>query len=169
MTAGQGMTFALLGFGLIVSGLSWAETPRAQRHRDLAISLTASKVIAQPDGKETLQSAERAFPGEVIQYDAHYRNESAKTIRDLAPTLPIPNGMSYVPDSAKPAPVKASLDGKTFEDIPLKRKVTLPNGEVEEREVPASEYRALRWFVGEVEAGGSTTVMARAKLLPTTP
>jgi hypothetical protein len=152
-----------------VSSLCSAAAPAGENANDLAISLTAQKVIKGPDGKEVLQPAERAFPGEIVQYDAHYLNKGQQPLRHVEPTLPIPRGMTYLPDSAKPAPAQASLDGKKFEPIPLKRKVTLPDGTVEEREVPATEYRALRWVVGRMEAGGQTTVVARAKIVPTQP
>jgi uncharacterized repeat protein (TIGR01451 family) len=167
-TAAQWTIAAVCGVGVIVAGLVWADSPAPPAQGDLHIALTAQRVVRGDDGKEKLQPADRAFPGEIVQYDALYQNKGDKLIGNVEPTLPIPNGMAYVPDSAKPAPVKASLDGKTFEPLPIKRKVTLPNGEVEEREVPATEYRALRWFVGEVESGARTTVVARARILPTT-
>src|SRR5262245_7474952 len=160
---------ALLGIGLILGGLTWAASPTvpsASAKNDLAISLTARKVMRQSDGKEKLVPADRAFPGEVIQYDALYLNQSDKPLSRVAPTLPIPNGMIFVPQSASPQPAEASLDGKTFQAIPILRKVTLPSGEVKEMEVPAAEYRALRWRPSDLAAGGRTTVTARTKLAP---
>jgi len=146
-----------------------ADGPAALVGNDLRVTLVAQKVVLGADGKEQLQPAERAFPGEIVQYDAHYTNVSERLLMRVAPTLPIPRGMAYVPASALPAPDTASLDGKTFEPIPIKRKVTLPNGETEEREVPPTEYRALRWSVGDLDAGTATNVVARVRLLATTP
>jgi len=158
---------ALLGAALILAGLLAAGNTSAQTAKnDLAISLTAKKVVTQADGKEKLVAADRAFPGEVIQYDALYVNQSAKPLTSVAPTLPIPNGMVFVAASASPAPTEASLDGKKFERLPIVRKVTMPNGEEKEIEVPATEYRALRWKAGDLAAGGKTTVTARTKLVP---
>ena len=161
----------LLGCSLILGGSSRAATPTVQSagaKNDLAISLTAKKVVIQADGKEKLVVADRAFPGEVIQYDALYVNQSAKPLTSVAPTLPIPNGMVFVPASASPAPSEASLDGKTFEPLPILRKVRMPNGEEKEVEVPATEYRALRWKAGDLAAGAKTTITARTKLVPAT-
>jgi len=158
---------ALLALGLVVGGMVWAAAPAAPSKSDLAIALTAQKVIAQADGKEKLAAADRAFPGEVIQYDALYQNQSDRPLNNVAPTLPIPAGMIYVADTAKPPPSEASLDGQNFASIPLKRKVTLPTGEVQEQEVPASEYRALRWKVGELTPGSKTVVVARTRIVPT--
>ena len=163
------LTGPLLGISLIFGGSSWAASPTVQSasaKNDLAISLTAKKVVVQSDGKEKLVAADRAFPGEVIQYDALYVNQSAKPLTSVAPTLPIPNGMAFVPESASPAPSEASLDGKKFEPLPILRKVRMPSGVEKEVEVPATEYRALRWKAGDLAAGEKTTITARTRLLP---
>ena len=78
----------------------------------------------------------------------------------LLPELPV------AACSAKPAPAEASLDGRTFAPIPLKRRVTLPTGEVQEQEVPPSEYRALRWQAGDLAPGSRTAIAARTRILP---
>ena len=165
--AARKLTTALLFASFIFLA---ASAPRAvaQGRGDVIVSLVAQKVKVSAEGKEILQPAERAFPGEVIQYDALYHNQSATEIHNLAPTLPIPSGMEYLPEGATPAPAEASLDGKTFAPIPLKRKVTRPDGTVREEEVPASEYRALRWQMGDMAAGKKVTVAARARLLSAT-
>lgn len=155
--------------GVILSGVTWAASPTASSSaakNDLAISLTARKVVRQADGKEKLLAADRAFPGEVIQYDALYVNRSAKPLTRVSPALPIPNGMVFVPNSAAPPPAEASLDGKSFQKIPILRKVTMPTGEEKEEEVPATEYRALRWQAGDLAAGATTVVTARTRLVP---
>lgn len=145
--------------------LMWPDSARAQAaNNDVVVTLKAQKVLRAPDGKEVLQMADRAMPGEVIQYDAVYKNQSTTGVRNLVPTLPIPRGLEYIPDSARPAPAKASLDGKVFEPLPLKRKVTLPSGETVEQPVPASEIRALRWEIGDLDAGAAAQISARARL-----
>jgi uncharacterized repeat protein (TIGR01451 family) len=131
---------------------------------EVVASLTARKVIAAPDGKPAFQSAEKASPGDVIEYQAVYTNQNKGAIKNLVPTMPIPTGMEYVPGSAKPAQVLASLDGKKFEPVPLKRMVTLPNGKQESRDVPYSEYRALRWNGTDLAGNGSFSVSARTKM-----
>src|ERR1044071_1223016 len=122
----------------------------AQNASDVHVTLKAQKVLRAKDGKETLQTAERAFPGEVIQYDAIYQNYSKQGVHNLQPTLPIPSGLEYIPQSTAPAPAKASLDGRNFAAIPLTRPVTMPDGAVKQEPVPYSEYRALRWEIGDL-------------------
>jgi uncharacterized repeat protein (TIGR01451 family) len=162
---GRNWPSPVLTLTLILGALAWASPARAQSKGDVAISLVAQKVIKAADGKEELKPADRAFPGEVVQYDALYRNTSERGVRNLEPTLPIPSGLEFLPDSAKPAPAKASIDGRTFEPFPLMRKITHPDGTIEQRPVPPSEYRALRWSVGDLAAGQSVAVSARARLI----
>ena len=150
---------------LVLVLFSRPESALAQAAKnDVVVTLKAQKVLRAADGSETLQAAERAMPGEVIQYDAVYKNQSKSGVRNLVPTLPIPRGLEYIPDSAKPAPAKASVDGKVFEPLPLKRKVTLPSGETVEQPVPPSEIRALRWEIGDLDAGAAAQISARARL-----
>ena len=152
-----------IGLALLLGALC-AGAANAQNASDVVVTLKAQKVERTKEGKEVLRVADRAVPGEVIQYDALYRNQSKKGIRNLQPTLPIPAGLEYLPDSAKPAPSKASLDGKNFAPIPLMRQVALPDGKTKEEPVPASEYRALRWELGDLDSGRNALVSARARL-----
>ncbi|MEW6156816.1 MAG: hypothetical protein AB1813_05250 [Verrucomicrobiota bacterium] len=131
---------------------------------DLAINLVAQRVVAQADGSEVLETAGKSKPGDVIQYRAEYTNQTGGKISNLQPTLPIPAGMEYIDAGATPAPDAASLDGKTFSAIPLKRVVKQPGGGVKEEIVPAAEYRALRWSVKELGAGQATQVTARVRV-----
>lgn len=174
VTTTRQFTGALLAAGLLLGGLIANETAAAESSQrktksPLAIALTAQKVVKQSDGKEKLLAADRALPGEVIQYDALYQNQGALPLNNVAPTLPIPAGMVFLPDSATPAPFEASLDGKTFERIPIKRKVTMPSGETREQEIPATEYRALRWQLGEMVPGARATLVARTRIASTHP
>ena len=153
-------------WGLAILFLALATQVRAG---DLEIRLTAQRVLVEPNGQERLQSADRAFPGDTVQYEAIYENRGVRPIRNLQPTLPIPTGMSYLADTAQPAPAEASLDGRHFEAVPLKRQVKLANGEVREEFVPPSEYRALRWLVGNLPTAGQTNVIARTRLAPASP
>jgi len=55
-------------------------------------------------------------------------------------------------------------DGHTFESIPLMRKVKLDDGREVMREVPAAEYRFLRWSLGTLGAHGQQSVRARVRV-----
>ena len=165
-TAGRRFFSALFNVALLATALAGATPLNAQTapKNPVAISLTAQKVTRDAEGKEQLKPADRALPGEVVQYDALYKNTSSTGVRNLAPTLPIPPGLEFLPETVNPMPAFASVDGRTFAPFPLVRKVTKPDGTVEEQAVPASEYRALRWTVGDLESGKSILVSARARL-----
>ena len=65
-----------------------------------------------------------------------------------------------------PAGALATIDNVKFEPIPLKRMVKQADGRMVERDVPATEYRALRWKLGSLEAGKDTVVTARMRVAP---
>ena len=130
---------------------------------DVSVVLTAQRVAVM-DGKEILSPAEQASPGDVIEYRAEYRNSGAAAVKSLAATLPVPNGMEYLPKTG--APQLASLDGKNFSSLPLKRRVRLADGREVLRDVPASEYRWLRWTIGTLAPNQARTVTARVRVAP---
>ncbi len=127
------------------------------------VALTAQRVTTA-NGHEALVPAEKARPGDVIEYRATYTNDGTSTARQLVATLPIPAGLEYVGGTAAPTVVEASLDGRTFAPVPLKRRERTSDGRVVVREVPASEYRWLRWPVGTLGAKRSYSVVARARV-----
>lgn len=132
---------------------------------DLKLSLTALRVTSDPRGHESFKSAEVAPPGGVVEYRAQYANAGSTPARDVLATIPIPAGTEFVAKSAVPAAgVLASLDGTTFQPVPLKRLVKLADGTEELREVPASEYRYLRWTLGSIDGGKTRTVRARVRV-----
>lgn len=138
-----------------VLGISLANGANAAEA--LTVNLQAKQVVTE-NGKPVLKAVSRAKSGDVIQYQAIYRNNIQKPMTDLALTLPVPANMVYV-GSSSPAPTQASLDGKKFENLPIMRKV---NGKMVE--VPASQYRAVRWIVKTLPAQQSTTVSLNAKV-----
>lgn len=89
---------------------------------------------------------------------------SETTVRNLQPVLPIPTGSRFLEKSDKPRISEASLDGKTFQAPPLKRKVRRPGQGPIDEEVPVFEYRSLRWVVGDLASGKSTTVRVQVQL-----
>ena len=77
---------------------------------------------------------------------------------NLAVTLPVPTSMVYIGE-ASPMPTLATLDGKTFEAIPIKRII-----DGKEVQIPASQYRAVRWVIPNLAAQQEATVSMNAKV-----
>lgn len=127
--------------------------------------LSQKLVTVGADGKEVLVDAAQIKPGEKMEYAITYTNNTKDAAKGLQATLPIPVGTQYLPSTAKPVLVLASLDGKTFALPPLKRKV-VKDGVTTEVEVPATEYRALRWRMGDLAPAQSVTASARVLVNP---
>ncbi len=142
--------------------LAGAERALAQA-ADVQVVLTGQRVVVQ-DGKESLAAADKARPGDVVQYQAVYRNAGDAAAKNVAATVPIPSGMALVADSAKPAAPEASLDGKNFSPTPLLREVKNGAGVMEKQPVPLAEYRALRWALPELAPGKTATFVLRAQV-----
>jgi uncharacterized repeat protein (TIGR01451 family) len=139
---------------LLVSLNSWAE---------VKVVLTAAKVV-QGNGSEQKQSSEKAKPGDVIEYVADYKNTEKSSVSNVKATLPVPSGMEYIPETAVPTQVMASTDDVHYASVPLKRNVKHADGKVVQELVPYSEYRSLRWDLGEIAAGAVKSVKARMKV-----
>jgi len=146
------------------SGFVYAEQAAnvsAKKIEPLKVTLTASKVQKDSKGKEVFAKADAIKPGEVLEYRASYANVSKATLSGVLATLPVPKGMVYVDKTANPAGVMATVDSLNFEAVPLKRKVKDKAGKEVVQIVPLAEYRALRWNLGDIQAGKELTVSAR--------
>ncbi|MET0210774.1 MAG: hypothetical protein ABW220_17135 [Burkholderiaceae bacterium] len=123
-------------------------------------------VVEQASVKEKLQPLQQVRPGDVVEYEARYVNGTAKATNDVQITLPVPaGGMQFLPQAGALTPPQfASLDGKRFEPIPLKREVRSADGRKSTVDVPAAEYRYLRWNLGALPVGAERAVRARMQL-----
>ena len=163
-------TFFLLAACLIATQSALAQgapSPASPALRtDVEATLGVFQIQKDASGKEVLSATDKAAPGETLQYQAAYRNNGMSAVTSLAPTLPLPVGLAYVPGSARPANPQASVDGKTFASMPLKTLAKTADGKLQEQLVPYSDYRALRWNVGSLPANEQVTVSARAQVTP---
>lgn len=151
---------SLLGLLLIGSVASL----KAASKSDLEIGLVAQRVVREGTTEKLVDQSD-VEPGQVVQYTAAYRNRSERTLSNLAPTLPIPHGTEFIPESARPLPTEASIDGKTFEPYPIRRSRKLNNGLEVVVDVPASSYRALRWSAGDLSPTSTFITSARVRII----
>ena len=153
---------------LIITGMVFvlcAASAGAQKAptEPLQIKLVRSKVV-QDKGREVMESAATAKPGEVLEDVATYTNTTKAALKNVEATLPVPPNTELVMASIKPATAKASTDGKTFSIMPLKRKVRQASGVEVETPVPLSEYRYIRWYPGELAPDKPLAFSARFKV-----
>lgn len=131
---------------------------------ELVSLLTAHKVVAKQDQTEAFVEAKQAKFGDIIEYRLKLTNRTGGAVAKLRPVLPIPRTMEYLPGTAVPGRVEASVDGKDFKPAPLSRRVTKPDGKVKVEKIPYSEYRQLRWNVGDLATDATVVVKARVKV-----
>jgi len=128
---------------------------------EVAVVLSAARVVVGEHGAEQLVTTEAVRPGDVVEYRATYTNQGEDMVRGLTATLPIPVDTNYLGLTATPAGVEASSDGVHFAPIPLMRKVIGKDGSERWEPVPAAEYRALRWQIAELAANANQSIAAR--------
>lgn len=120
----------------------------------LDVSLHAYKVIRNDAGAEELVGADVAEPGDVIEYQATYSNASSVVLKAVAPEIPVPAGLTYVPGSDQPKAAQGSLDGSHFSALPIK--------DSEGKPLPESRMRSIRWSTNDLPPSESVTVRLRA-------
>lgn len=162
------LVFMLAGF----HSLNWAQPVHKSNESTanikvspVKVRLDQYKVVTSENGKETLVDAPSIKPGDVIEYRATYTNQDGKPVTGLQAILPIPEGMEYLPKTARPGPGKAlaATASGVFAPEPLTRQVRV-NGRVQVETVPYVQYRSLKWDLGQLAPGATQTVSARAQL-----
>jgi len=149
--------FAVIVLALMATASNaWADGP-------LTATLDAQRVVADTAGGERFVSADTARPSDVVEYRTTYKNTSKRTLRQVAATLPVPAGFVFVAGSASKGAL-ASTDGVKFSAIPLMRLVKSADGRDQMVAVPLSEYRALRWSLGDIPGESARVVTARMRM-----
>lgn len=160
------MKNSLLIAALLLGSFSSVVQAADRQVEPVSVELVSQLIVTDKQGKERRESAEASKPSDIIEYVATYTNHTDHKITDLKATLPVPYGLIFMPKTAKPRQVMASLDGQAFESVPLKRKVKQADGRMKSELVPYSEYRYLRWNLKELAAGKSKVVSARMQVTP---
>jgi uncharacterized repeat protein (TIGR01451 family) len=111
----------------------------------------ALKVHFGKDGKEELENATDASPGDVIEYLAVHRNVSQRRLLNIDFAIPIPSGMTLWEGSIQPA------SGKWFAAQPA-------SGAAKGK--PAAERARVVWRVERLDPGQSVEVKLRVSIDP---
>ena len=158
----------LLSIGLLSFGAAAADADAASSKSvaPIAINLKQFKVVKDEKGDVQLLDAALVLPGDVIEYRASYFNRGTTTLPVVA-TLPIPESLEYIKDSASAKNNIAhtvALKDSQFSIEPLLRKVVTPGGATLSQAVPYASYRYVRWDLGRLAPGNSIEVSVRAKV-----
>lgn len=156
--------------GLLPSGFAQGTAGQVNRPGEaktpsVVVHLEQFKVLTQSNGQESLVEAPTIKPGDVIEYRATYTNRDSKPVSGLQAILPIPEGMEYLPKTARPGPgkVQVATRDSVYGAEPLTRQVRV-NGRLLTESVPYVQYRSLRWDLNHLAPGARQTVAARAQL-----
>ena len=118
-------------------------------------------------GRESkkLVAADRVVSGDAVVYTLEVRNTAATSLPRPTVTYPVPEHMTYTPDSAvgPGADVTYSVDaGRSF-DAPENLRVQEPGGQV--RAATAVDYTHIRWQLKNALKGNSVAfVRFRARV-----
>lgn len=112
---------------------------------------------SQAHGRESrkLVAADRVVSGDAVMYTLEVRNTAATSLARPTVTYPVPEHMTYTPDSAvgPGTEVTYSVDaGRSF-DAPENLKVQEPGGQV--RAATAVDYTHIRWQLKNALKGNS--------------
>ena len=161
---------SLLLAGLVASPV-WAADgdDGANSKAPIVVRLKQFKVVKDAKGEPKLIDASLVLPGDVIEYQATYSNRGLTPLTVTA-TLPVPESVEYVKDSAKTSanlPHTVALKDSQFAQEPLVRKTTASGGAALTQQVPYAQYRFVRWDLGKLMPGASTEVSIRAQVSQT--
>ncbi|CAA0091488.1 Uncharacterised protein [BD1-7 clade bacterium] len=125
-------------------------------------------VVDDKGEKGALLEKDSVEPGQVLEYQLTYTNNTEKPLQITAATGLIPENTAYVTGSAEGQVVAeflVSIDkGTNYESEPVKRTRTV-GGKTETYIVPVSEYTNVRWVKPEpIEAGKSQIYQYRVKV-----
>lgn len=112
-------------------------------------TVTAFVVVPGDDGKESFMPADRARPGDVIEYRLLYENRGSEAVTGVSIVDPIPFGVVCMPATATSPPdcsVEFSIDhGKSYHAWPIKVRVISKEGEREWKEATPDMITHVRW------------------------
>ena len=114
-------------------------------------------VVEEHEGKKAEKLAplpEKVRNGDVIHYTIHGKNNSSGILKKVEVVGRIPEGTEFLPDSVhsvKKAEVLFSIDnGSRYAKPPIRIKVRMANGAVEEQEAPASRYTNIKFVIDQL-------------------
>ncbi|HET9387381.1 MAG TPA: hypothetical protein VFO67_19755 [Gemmatimonadales bacterium] len=126
--------------------------------------ITALNLTARSRGSQS----QAVLPGDVLQYQLRFTNQSQGDVSGVVFTNPVPTGLRYVDGSAgadrQDVAVEYSTDGgNTYAATPLVTEVVA--GQRVQRPAPPEQYTHVRWLVrGSIAPGASVTAEFRATL-----
>jgi uncharacterized repeat protein (TIGR01451 family) len=151
---------------LTPASVAAADADSAKTQSPIVVNLKQFKVILDAKGDAKYTDASLVLPGDLLEYQATYTNRGTVPLTVTA-TLPVPEAVEYIKDSAKAKPTLAhsvALKDSVFAQEPLTRKVAANGASALMQQVPYAEYRFVRWDLGRLAPGATAEVSIRAQV-----
>lgn len=122
---------------------------------EVKTQLSNMKIVK--DGKGGVEAVEPkdVSPGDILEYTFTIDNQEEEAIKNLNPTIPVPNGTTIVPDTGNPTPYVVSINGRDYYPYPI---------EVDGNPVELSSYKNIGWNVDELKPGERVEFKVQVKL-----
>ena len=132
----------------------------------IEVILKQFKVVKGESGNVNLVDVKAVMPGDVLEYRAVYSNRGATALPVVA-TLPIPDSLEYLKDSANANAEFAhtvALKDSRYSKEPLVQKILTASGATVSQPFPYAAYRYVRWDLGNLSPGKSVELSVRVKV-----
>jgi len=126
----------------------------AQNKKNLINELTAYKVSVV-NNKETFEKLNRVKSGDIIEYRISLTNNSKEELKNIKPTIPVPDGTFFLDGYVNPSKIYVSLDGKSFKLAPLYENKKL---------VDPVFYKFIKWNIDSLKVGEKVILKMRVKV-----
>ena len=130
--------------------------------------MRAFLVTSNAEGMEQLIETSTIEPGQTVQYDLAYTNQSTEALLDLVINGPIPASTYYLAGTVRNpegiTPLFSADGGETFGTEPITIVTTLEDGSTIRREARPDEYTHIQWQVPSLKAGSSTHFYYRVQV-----
>ena len=160
--------FVLSAIAIIFfSGFAGAQ--EAKKGLSLVMSVEKEMTV-QKDGKTLIQliPVKKTSRGDILVYTLKYKNEEKGKLTGASFVTPIPEGTSYIDDSAagKEMNILFSIGkGDVFRQPPVRYSVRKPDGTTEEKTATPDMYTRIKWVLKkDLLPGESGTVIFKTKV-----
>lgn len=139
--------------GVIALLLLTVTGSRAEEKPSIELKISAAKEsIRLKDGKQLVEllPVEKTRRGDVLVYTINYRNSGRSDARNVAVIDPVPEGTTYIPESAAGKNTRISFSingGATYMEPPLYFKTRDASGKETSQVAPPEMYTHIKWLV----------------------
>ncbi|MGL4534499.1 MAG: hypothetical protein ACRCUA_05535 [Fusobacteriaceae bacterium] len=111
--------------------------------------------IVDKAGTQSRIEVKEATPGDTIAYNFFISNETEKALDKINPTIPVPNGTTFIPNKSQPSNYLVSINERDFLPYPIT---------IDGKPVDDSQYRLVGWNIEKLDSGKSLNLEIQVKV-----